>query len=237
MNYSFSCPTPRLIPNCCQWCRDALTTSMTWALHLDSSCSPRKARSKSSLYSSSDFWLSSPEPVTTWKTPHHVRATISNLLQGLHSVNRFLSQIPLEMNSWPYDQARIEESIYYPSGKGTLARLLLHRQSNYSLQKKRSLTYHLRANNWLFLFHFPTPFQWSNTTEILENPWPIKVQISSYKCHKRSSWECYDLLNWHWWMRITHVQKTVPMASERALAFRNEKNRDASVNFPQSPEW
>lgn len=44
------------------------TTSMTWALHLDKSCRPRRARSKSSRYSSSDFWLSSPEPVTTWRT-------------------------------------------------------------------------------------------------------------------------------------------------------------------------
>ena len=44
------------------------TTSMTWALHLDKSCRPRKARSNSSRYSSSDFWLSSPEPVTTWGT-------------------------------------------------------------------------------------------------------------------------------------------------------------------------
>lgn len=44
------------------------TTSMTWALHLDKSCRPRRARSKSSRYSSSDFWLSSPEPVTTWGT-------------------------------------------------------------------------------------------------------------------------------------------------------------------------
>lgn len=42
-----------------------LTTSMTCVLHLDSSCRPLRARSNSSLYSSSDFWLSRPEPVTT----------------------------------------------------------------------------------------------------------------------------------------------------------------------------
>lgn len=47
-------------------CPGTPTTSMTWALHLDKSCRPRSARSKSSRYSSSDFWLSSPEPVTTW---------------------------------------------------------------------------------------------------------------------------------------------------------------------------
>lgn len=32
------------------------------------------------------------------------------------------------------------------------------------------------------------------------------------------------------------MQKTVPMASERVLAFSKEKNRDALVNIPQSPD-
>lgn len=50
------------------WYLGTPTTSMTWALHLERSCRPRRARSNSSRYSSSDFWLSSPEPVTTWGT-------------------------------------------------------------------------------------------------------------------------------------------------------------------------
>lgn len=45
----------------------APTTSMTWALHCDSSCRPCSARSNSFRYSASVFWASwRPEPVTTW---------------------------------------------------------------------------------------------------------------------------------------------------------------------------
>lgn len=37
-------------------------------------------------------------------------------------------------------------------------------------------------------------------------------------------------------MNEDHMQKTVPMASERALAFSNEMNSGALVNFFQSPD-
>lgn len=44
-----------------------LTTSMTWALHWESSCMPCRAKSNSFLYSASVFWASwRPDPVTTY---------------------------------------------------------------------------------------------------------------------------------------------------------------------------
>lgn len=47
---------------------DTLTTSMTCALHWESSCRPCRAKSNNFLYSESVFWDSCrPEPVTTWK--------------------------------------------------------------------------------------------------------------------------------------------------------------------------
>lgn len=44
-----------------------LTTSITWALHCESSCMPCRAKSNSFLYSVSVFWASwRPDPVTTY---------------------------------------------------------------------------------------------------------------------------------------------------------------------------
>lgn len=154
---------------------DALTTSMTWALHLDSSCSPRKARSKSSLYSSSDFWLSSPEPVTTWRTSHHIRARLRNLLQRLHWAQQ-QSHLSLSNSIWNEFLVTLRSSKNWAVHVLSLRKRGITRQgsfypsSPFISYRKMSLTCHLRANNWLFSFHFPIPFRWSNTTEILESP-------------------------------------------------------------------